>query len=99
MLRSETVRAAALGVPAQCGGRGSSCSLVTCQRPLGLEHVPALETRSPPPPPPRGQALPLPLRKSSWLLLLQWLLTTAWPSGPFLPSVSFCNTVTFGPLS
>lgn len=50
-------------------------------------------------PPPRGQALPLPLRKSSWLLLLQWLLTTAWPSGPFLPSVSFCNTVTFGPLS
>lgn len=51
------------------------------------------------PPPPRGQALPLPLRKSSWLLLLQWLLTTAWPSGPFLPSVSFCNTVTFGPLS
>lgn len=52
MLRSETVRAAALGVPAQCGGRGSSCSLVTCQRPLGLEHVPALETRSPPPAPP-----------------------------------------------
>lgn len=51
MLRSETVRAAALGVPAQCGGRGSSCSLVTCQRPLGLEHVPALETRPPPPPP------------------------------------------------
>lgn len=49
MLRSETVRAAALGVPAQCGGRGSSCSLVTCQRPLGLEHVPALETRVPPP--------------------------------------------------
>lgn len=56
MLRSETVRAAALGVPAQCGGRGSSCSLVTCQRPLGLEHVPALETRSPPPPPWPGSA-------------------------------------------
>lgn len=56
MLRSETVRAAALGVPAQCGGRGSSCSLVTCQRPLGLEHVPALETRPPPPPPWPGSA-------------------------------------------